>query len=262
MKNVKIVFTLLFAMFLFTACEKETTETQDLTMEDAADAEVLAEDYNDEVLARGSGPGGGSCPTISFAQAQGTFPNVMTIDFGTSCETPSGRVKKGKIVVTMSAPRTTQGATWVATTNNYYVDDAKVEGTITHTYYLSTTNGSSRVEHTSTMNITLPSGKTISWTSTRTRTQTAGAETPLNHSDDAYSITGSAQGVNREGQSYSVTITKPLIRKVGCPWITEGTVARTKDGKTWTLDFGAGTCDRKATVTNANGETKEITLRR
>jgi hypothetical protein len=263
MKNLKFILGIFALSFLFAACDKQVSEEEDLTMDDVATAEMLSEDYGDEVAARGGGPNGGDCPTITYEQPVGTFPNTMTIDFGTDgCEMPNGRVKKGKIIVAVSASRLTDGATWTATTDDYYVDDAKITGTITHIYHLSNVDGESHVAHNSAIEVLLPSGKTIGWTSQRTRTLTAGAATPLNLTDDVYSITGGAQGVNRLGETYTVTIIQPLVRDMTCAWLTEGIVTRTKSDKTWTLDYGNGDCDRKATVTGPNGATREIILRR
>src|SRR5262249_32088485 len=107
--------------------------------------------------------------------------------------------------------------------------------------------------------ITLPTGQTIVWTSQRDREWIQGESTLLIF-DDVYSITGSASGTDQNGNPFTVTITNPLIVKVTCPWITEGTLSITHGSlPTATLDYGDGTCDDQATVT-INGNTFVITL--
>jgi hypothetical protein len=86
----------------------------------------------------------------------------------------------------------------------------------------------------------------------------AGQNTPQ-LSDDAYDITGSANGINRKGNAFTATITTALHVQAGCPYIESGVVEHTVNNKTYTLDFGNGTCDNQATIT-VNGVSRTITL--
>jgi len=74
----------------------------------------------------------------------------------------------------------------------------------------------------------------------------------LNVLDDTYSITGSASGTRANGESYTITITQALVRKMSCYWFESGKVEITPAGKlTRTLDYGSTGCDANATVTIA-----------
>jgi hypothetical protein len=101
----------------------------------------------------------------------------------------------------------------------------------------------------------------IDYSGTKTITQTGGQSTPNDESDDIISITGSSQGVNREGRAFTSNISNALIKKSSCKFITSGSLDLTPDGfKTRTVDFGNGDCDDKATYT-VNGQTIEFTLK-
>ena len=63
-------------------------------------------------------------------------------------------------------------------------------------------------------------------------------------------VTGTANGINRKGDSFSTVITSPLVKKADCKWIQSGVVDITPSGKaTRTIDYGTSGCDNKATLT-------------
>ena len=114
--------------------------------------------------------------------------------------------------------------------------------------------------------VTDASGNSIKWTSDRTREWVAGESTTFwtydssagafllfdGILDDAYAITGSGSGINRDGRNFTVAITTPLHVQF-CGWIpeiTSGTYElQPEDLKLRTVDFGDGSCDRTASVT-------------
>jgi hypothetical protein len=113
------------------------------------------------------------------------------------------------------------------------------------------------------LTITKKDGTTMTWTSTRTRTLTAGADTKEVWSDDEYTIEGTGSGIASNGMSFDVNITNPLLRKMICRYMTAGTIeyiVNAKNTRTKTLDFGNGDCDNEAVLT-VNGKTKTITLK-
>ena len=99
---------LLAAGLFLTACGDNDTaspEQQDISQaEDAGLTDYLIEDVeqlsDDVVELRSSNA---ACPEITFAEPEGTFPNVITIDFGDACEGPHGHIRSGKIIITQSA---------------------------------------------------------------------------------------------------------------------------------------------------------------
>ena len=94
----------------------------------------------------------------------------------------------------------------------------------------------------------------------KTMKQIAGFSTKGDASDDIFSISGSSSGKNREGRTFTTTITNPLIKKTNCKWLSSGTLELTPNGfAARTVDFGSGTCDDDATFT-VNGQTISFKL--
>jgi hypothetical protein len=57
-----------------------------------------------------------------------------------------------------------------------------------------------------------------------------------------------------------MNIIQPLVKEIGCKWITSGKVEIQPTGKLLrTVDYGNGTCDKDATLL-INGNTYNITL--
>jgi hypothetical protein len=146
------------------------------------------------------------------------------------------------------------------TFDNYYVNDNQLLGTKSVTNLGPNAAGNLVYKVVIEGKIIKANGATITWTSTRQREWLAGAATPLLLSDDVYSITGSASGTTAAGKSYTILITKALIRKMSCRWFESGVLDVTPQGKpTRTLDYGNTGCDNNATVTIL-GVTFPITL--
>jgi hypothetical protein len=84
--------------------------------------------------------------------------------------------------------------------------------------------------------------------------------TPTNVNDDYISITGTANGLNREGRTYSATIVNPLIKYTNCAWISQGSVNLSPGGLyTRLVDFGNGACDDKVNLT-IDGQTYNVVM--
>jgi hypothetical protein len=104
----------------------------------------------------------------------------------------------------------------------------------------------------------LSTGEIVNYTSSRVRTFTAGYNTQFNFWDDEYDITGTANATVVNGDGYQAQTTAPLHVKVGCGYITRGTLEITPTGKpVRVIDYGSGTCDATFTVT-INGTTYTI----
>ena len=191
----------------------------------------------------------------------GVFPKTVTIDFGTGCTGPRGVTRRGKVITVYTGPLSVAGSSSVTTFQDYYVDSVKVEGSL-KIENKSTLNGLSFTTTVENGKLTKPGGNYIMWNQTRTWTQVEGQATPFKPSDDVYNITGSASGTVKDSVTtqYSATITKALVRKFTCRWITAGSVDITKNSIKGTLDYGDGTCNNEAILT-IGGATINIKLR-
>lgn len=199
-----------------------------------------------------------TCATVTIDTLSST--RQITVDFGSSnCTCEDGRLRRGKIISTYTGRYRDQGTVITHTFDNYFVDDNQVLGTkvvtnIGNYTYSVNVNGSIVLAN---------NGGTITWTSARTRTWKQGYNTFL-WGDDVYEVTGTAQGTNAAGESFEITITQPLVRKLqlGCARnFVQGTLDIEVDGgRTRTLDYGNGTCDNIGTLTIRNRD-YIITLR-
>lgn len=177
-------------------------------------------------------------------------------DYGTVCNAADGTVRTGSINITTPNK-------WSVYTNsvvtidliNYKVNNITYEGQIKVTRPNATSATVEVINGKCT-----GSGWVITYNGIKTTTQVAGIGT-VTETDDEFTITGSSNGVNREGRSFSTNITNALHKKSSCKWMTSGTLDLTPSGfKTRTVDFGNGACDDDATYT-VNGQTISFKLK-
>ena len=188
--------------------------------------------------------------------------HTLTIDFGsTDCVCRDGLTRRGKIIAVFTGKYKQPGSSVTVTLQNYYVQDMNVFGTKTITYQ----SAFSWNVVVSNAGIVTPNG-TASWNSNRVVTKTKGTLTPKIWIDDEYSITGTANGVNRNGVAYSVTIDEPLIKEMACfvkDFVSGVLTIINNKQDTLSINYdplGTQACNKLATVTY-NGITKTITLR-
>ena len=185
------------------------------------------------------------------------FPVTMIIDYGTTGVTDSidHKVRKGSIVCEFSNYWHIVGSRVKVNFDNFSVNGI--------TYACD----SMKITHSNTSAFThqVFRGKCIcpswnlEWSALRTFTQTAGAG-DLDPYNDAYSLTGNASGVNREGKAYEVTISSPIVKRTSCSWIESGRMDLTPEGlATRSVDFGNGNCDNQATLI-INGNTFSFSM--
>jgi len=203
-----------------------------------------------------------SCPSITITQPEtGTWPKIVTIDYGSECSGFYESTRKGKIIIEVTGPRLEAGTKRTVTFENYYFNDIKVEGTkvIENIGYNENQNLVFSVILTNGK-LTLPDGKFIERSFEHQREWIAGLLTK-NIWDDECLITGVANGTTIEGITYTNTITTALHWKRVCFFIVSGVVKIEREGKeSVELDYGSGECDAKAVV-RKGGESREILLR-
>jgi hypothetical protein len=270
----------LLVTFSFYACKKDSKADTDTTpAQDNSYAEGSYNDVNTMVdfsasagtnfsfrmatndgNARLEGPFSG-CGTVTVDTVSTT--RTITINFGTTnCLCADLRNRRGKVIATWTGKYRDSNTVINITFDGYAVDDNLIKGTHKTTNMGRNAAGHLvyKVEVTGQI-VKANNGGTITWTSTRQREWVAGSSTPLNLLDDTYSITGSASGTTAGGESYTINITQPLVRKMSCYWFESGKVDITPSGKaTRTLDYGTTGCDANATVT-ISGVTFPVVLK-
>ena len=216
-------------------------------------AVIVSEPGNKPLLAKTN------CNVILTIDTIGSVKTV-TVDYGLSnCDCNDGKTRRGKIITTFTGYYHAQGTIITHTPVDYYVNNIKLDGSKTienmgvnalgQPYFNVQINGVA----------TLTSGETVSYTSTRVRTWTAGFNTLLNRFDDEYDITGEATGLFSSGGGYTAScINNPVHIKVGCGFPVSGTIEITPESRSVrVVDYGNGVCNATFTVT-VNGQTYTI----
>jgi hypothetical protein len=270
----KYFMTVAVISVVFTSCKKEKDDDDKETVSSRDNA--LAEGTYNDVANMSDQASTGSLSTYIMPDHTGyksmlstcatvtrdsmSTPRLITIDFGTTnCLCNDGRYRRGIIYISYTGQYRDSLSTHTITFNNYYVNDNKVSGskTVTNNGH----NAAGHLTYSISVNgqIDKATGGTITWTSSRTREWIAG-ESTAGWGDDVYLITGSANGTASSGTNYTLTITSPLRKEIGCRHFVSGTFDLTPSGKaTRHVDFGTGACDNAATVT-INGHIYNVTL--
>jgi hypothetical protein len=273
-KSISFVAAICVVILFFTACKKDqsiissdipsdnATVSSESSQIDAMAYPVAGPALHIPGFASFNAGDLGPCATITFDTASNA--RTITIDYGTTgCSCWDGRTRSGQIIISWTGPYVQTGSSFFVNSNNYYVNNNKFAIHKTVVNSGDNAQGEPYFNVTESDTVTLDSTQqTITWTSNRVRTWTAGYTTPYILADDAYSISGSGSGTDRLGDAYTCTIVNPLIVKFGCPWIEAGSFQFNSSKFTQlTIDFGsASTCDDIATVT-LNGNTYTIRMR-
>ncbi|MCX6307387.1 MAG: hypothetical protein NTY32_00680 [Bacteroidia bacterium] len=198
------------------------------------------------------------CPVITVDTI--AVPHVMTIDFGTACTGKDGRVRSGKIIVSATSfkifPSVRQ-----KTFDNFTVDSRKIEGSVTKTIQKDLIN----ISRTATIKeniqvINTVKGDTISRVSDITRLYKMNVL--ADKTDDQTLTWGTVVNTRPNGVIFTKTIAEatPLLFQASCRHIVSGIASFENSlGRKWSIDYGDGSCDNKATLT-VNGKSKEITI--
>mgnify|MGYP006139798381 FL=1 len=188
-----------------------------------------------------------------------TAGKKITLDFGAGC-TSNGITRKGKVIFTYTGSFSIPGSSVVTTFQGYEVNGLKVEGTRTIT---NTGINIQNFEITLAVKIqngkvTWPDGKISSFITDQVRKITLGS------SGYQASVTGTGSGTSKTGISYTASISEPLIVTQSC---VESGISIPNKGKInfsylsiiFTVDYGAGECDKKLTISYPGG-VKEMIL--
>jgi hypothetical protein len=209
----------------------------------------------------GTGTGHLSCANYTISDSvHGHYPKTLTLDFGTGCASIDGILRTGKLIYTFNGPLFTPGTTVSVSFNQYTVNGYGIQGQYAITNN-STQNGVSFTTLVTNGILTCPDATNFHYSHNKTFTQTAGASTPFDISDDVYAVSGNSAFSSSDGSSLVLNVTTPLVRNFTCLNITQGVVSFVyNQGISGTIDFGDGACDNSATLKVGN-ITRTITLR-
>lgn len=201
----------------------------------------------------------GDCATITVTPNDSTYPKTVVIDFGDSCRGRDGKLRSGKLVLHFSGPIRRPGSIVTLTFVRYHVNYVHIEGTKVfknlseppvHKWSIAVADGK----------VTFPSGRGYRYEGIKTVTQIAGMLT-ANVRDDVYKIVTRSSTRFNNGWTVNISSIDPLIKKVACHWISDGTLRININDRILKLDFGFpsnGGCDNKALLTWNNGNSQRV----
>jgi hypothetical protein len=291
-KNLVLMSATLFLCLTVNAsCKKGTTiEPIDLSNPQAAAAQAKAqaaiagmvEIIYENAMKSGAVTGTttplsiGTCPVITYTPAgNGTgFPATLKIDFGTGCTTQSGVYAAGSLTMTVTGRLSQTGSQISGAFSNFKYGSLNLSGSLSLTMKAASPNAFQQIQVVGT-SIGAQAGSTaVSFSSLdMLRTQTAGTGTQPSQgsngtwlNDDVFETQiskaeGSATGEKINGTvSFSAKTTANLRKAYTCSYPDTGILEVTMGRVVAIVNFGAGTCDNKATVKVGNQAEEEIEL--
>jgi hypothetical protein len=283
MKPTNLLLAIAVCTIAFTSCKKDNstssaTDEIETTFELSANqavADNLTQDDNDvldEASASNNLSGSyGRGPVITgrhlgdcaIVTVTGNFPTKnIKIDFGTGCTNANGVTRKGIVNILLTDSLRNFGSMATMTFDNYYVNNYKKEGTITWTNI--TIQGSGQPSWNRKVvdgKITAPNGNFWLHTANITLTMISGASTPLNLTDDVFTINGNRTATNPAGRTRTSTTLTPLQKKTACTNVDKGILQVQGPNHIAVIDFGDGTCDNLATISIDGRPARVIILR-
>ena len=274
-KNLRYLFVL-GLLLIGISCQNSEADVLPETLTEIPEDEVLnvvlVDDISDDIdnilddddadfskaSAKGVTPPNNHPGCVVRSIEETTTGKIVTLDFGDGCETKRGRILTGKIII--EYVRSVDGYSKTVSFESFTVEGNSVEGSKSISKVKENASGNPEKTHMVDITITLTTGEVIAKKGQKVKEKIEGADTDT-RGDDVYSISGNWESVNKEGETKKAVITTNLRREYACKYIVSGVIELTKDASTYTLDFGDGTCDNLATLTDASGNSKEITLR-
>ncbi len=267
---MKFLFVGTWSVLLF-ACQEDVeqadTDADDTYASESAEGEALLEGEVDELLqfsveaatvAENGRLQSSFCATRTVDEAS----NTVTLDFGDGCTGPVyGRLRTGKVIIRYEGERSGADVNRTITFENYSVNERGITGMI-ETERATDGQTSVAMRKLTDLTVTYKDGKTTVLNGTEQRQWTEGRGDG-NPSNDIFEITGTLEGVDRAGRSFTSVIVEPITVNTGCDKYVR--VSGTKEVTTgrnqkYTTDFGDGSCDNVITVTTPR-RTFDITVR-
>jgi len=196
------------------------------------------------------------CATITVSDS--TYPQTITIDYGTGCSGEHRHVKSGKIIIEISDTLVIAGSLKTIRTENFKIDSMQVDLVASIENLGKNSEGNWIIASNYKQSMTNASGNKISEIYSDTTTWKSGFET-IDKSDDVFYKTGSGVKTVNDTIKFSHVITKPLLFDKSCEFIKSGVINITRNTDNIVIDYGDGTCDSSASITT-NGTTESIDL--
>ena len=264
----KKILALCSIAILLYACKDEDMITQnDPSSTQATQDHLFSEQvFNDigRIVKEGFLESGASksCASYNLINNNSLDIDTLIINFGTTNCLQNGKLRKGKVVSTYSGKYRDSLAVITSTFDNYYINNNLIQGerVVTNQGRDSVGNMGFTIAVNNASIVT--SNGIINWSSNRTKKWVNGQNTS-NTSDDRYKITGSANGIGVNNNSFSTEITDALNMDLDCLpscVIKSGTAKISPNGYAdRIINYGDSLCDCNFDIT-INGTNYPIEL--
>jgi hypothetical protein len=204
-----------------------------------------------------------ACPTVTVDSiGTASWSKILNINFDTSgCNTFDGATCKGNIIAYFSRKLSDS-----LTSITGYLSNYKRNNLVLGVSSFTLTNLGRNTIGNFQYDLIIPNasvtgkGGTAFWKANLKLEKTSGTATIGNPSDDAYLISGTAEGRAVNANTFTAKITTPLQIDFACAYIEKGVIELSPANLALrTIDFGNGTCDNKANV-KIKGNTNEISF--
>jgi hypothetical protein len=265
----------LSAGLIFSSCKKKEVIDSDT---DAAADHTQVETHSNDIVNIGEQASYGAtttyklgqqaeniystCATITVAALNNTDNDTLTVNFGTGCAGLDGRTRSGilQYLYTAGLNYRDSGNVINVSSTNYMVDGNSINiGSKTIKNLGHITNGDLTWSITSSISVTKSNGKTIQWTSNKTKVLLAGERPnnqPIDWAHAQIAVYGSASGTSANGESFTANAAQSawLVRNFNCTGYRKYFVAGELDFTPGTkptryINFGTGACDDMAAIT-------------
>jgi hypothetical protein len=235
-KRINIILLIILAAIVMPACKK-SSETIDYNPAiGTANKQVIAERAYSQVFniffrvvsdtnLKATGSAGVFGADCSYEQDANGI--VYTIDYhSTYTECPDGKLRRGMITAELDKDLSEPAAVATLTFTDYNVDGLGLDGWNTITYKGPDSLQQKVYEHivgpaTLTLFDTVAQ-ITYQWESVKTFTWTEGMDTPSEHGDDVFLLSGTSTGTDPAGIAFSTSIEQSLGDHFSCRWIRTG----------------------------------------
>lgn len=269
MKNwiLGILIPVLGSVTLF-SCQKDTMDN-----ELAAISEDLMLQKSEESINKDADMLSMKCPECNLEQMRAclpdcaditdsgtdSYPRTITIDYGDGCDAAKGPEKKGEMVIRITDELSNPGAERSMIFENFHIGDRQIMGTRTLTNITEGDAAAALFAYKHEMEMQGEKGLHRK-SAEGTRQWISGFDTPENLEDDVFEMEGTASMTCGRGEGMSRSIIEPILVDQNCGYPVSGIVEITRKGETHSIDFGDGTCDNEAVLTEENGDTRIIDL--
>lgn len=182
---------------------------------------------------------------------------TITVDFGSGCVNPlTGDIRSGKIVIIYSGDSYSNATQRTFQFQNFKsMDSITLNGTFTQNNIVRVANTVGFTLSTSDFTFLWKSGKTHTIASYERNFTIDLGSNLRDLSDNTTTVSGNATGINKDGESYSITTITPVVFRGACSvsrifYPTTGTCDIRIGGKPkFNVSWGSGACDKIITIT-------------